>query len=100
MKKYISSEVEQMLDEKGLKYAKPKHWKDGFLWSLPVCPWASGHSKGTGGASVTLVNGFVGFRCWHDSCAGRRGTDLIRPTVLPDPSDDCCDFETFLRGEK
>ncbi|MDR2030484.1 MAG: DUF3987 domain-containing protein [Puniceicoccales bacterium] len=59
---------------------RPETYKDGWRWSLLVCPFDGDHGRS---ASVFFVDGKWGFHCHHASCRDRHWQDVVDLLQLP-----------------
>lgn len=77
-------DVEQWLNAHGLQYKK-QHYRNGDKFVLNECPFDSSH-KAPDSAIFRTDRGAIGFKCLHNSCAGRSWQD-VRIKYEPDAYD-------------
>lgn len=81
-----SFDVEEWLNEYGLRVQAVKTWKDATRYVLEECPFDNSH-KAPDSAIIKMANGAVCFKCLHNSCQGHDWHEL-RLKYEPDAYDD------------
>ena len=81
-----SFDVEEWLNEYGLRVHAVRAWKDATRYVLEECPFDDSH-KAPDSAIIKMANGAVCFKCLHNSCQGHDWREL-RLKFEPDAYDD------------
>ena len=76
-----SFDLENWMRAHGIGY-KQVPWRDGAKYVLDVCPFNSEH-KAPDSCVFQRTGGAIGFKCFHNSCAGRTWRD-VRLMYEPD----------------
>lgn len=75
-------DIRDWMAKHGIRY-KERKYKDGTKYVLDECPFNSNH-RAPDSAIFELNSGAIGFKCLHNSCAGRTWQDvrvLFEPTA-------------------
>ena len=78
--------LEEWLDEYGIRVHAVKEWKDATRYVLEECPFDSNH-KAPDATIIKMQSGAICFKCLHNSCSGRDWKEL-RLKYEPDAYDD------------
>ena len=81
-----SFDVEEWLQEHGIRVHAVKVWKDATRYVLEECPFDNSH-KAPDATIIKMPNGAICFKCLHNSCSGHDWHEL-RLKYEPDAYDD------------
>lgn len=79
-------DIEEWLDQYGIRVHEVKSWKDTTKYVLEECPFDSNH-KAPDSAIIKMQSGAICFKCLHNSCQGHDWREL-RLRYEPDAYDD------------
>lgn len=79
-------DLEDWLDQYGLRVHAVKEWRDTTKYVLEECPFDSNH-KAPDSTIIKMSNGAIAFKCLHNSCQGHDWHEL-RLKYEPDAYDD------------
>ena len=65
----IAAKIEEFLDWGNIQHGARMAYKDGLKWQVD-CPFDESHRR-PDAVVYLLTSGALGFRCSHNSCAGR-----------------------------
>lgn len=81
-----SFDLQEWLDEYGIRVDSVKQWKDTTKYILAECPFDSNH-KAPDSTIIQMPSGAICFKCFHNSCNGHDWREL-RLKYEPDAYDD------------
>lgn len=79
-------DVEEWLNDYGIRVHAVKQWKDATRYVLEECPFDNSH-KAPDATIIKMKSGAVCFKCLHNSCSGHDWREL-RIKYEPDAYDD------------
>jgi hypothetical protein len=68
-------DLEDFITRNEIEVIRSSDWDGGHKWMLASCPFDSSHNNGSA-ALLQFPNGAIAFKCFHDSCSGRKWNDV------------------------
>ena len=69
-------DLKEWLEKNNIEISHTKPWDDGICYVLKTCPWNPKHEDNNSAYVIQYGNGAISASCHHDSCRGKKWSDL------------------------